>query len=996
MQLANANPNAKIEGADQLPGHANYFLGNDPAKWHTNVPTYAKVRYTNVYNGIDLVYYGNQRQLEYDFIVQPGSNPQAIQLHFAGAQKLKLAPNGDLEVLGKNGQIAFHKPEIYQEKAGQRQPIQGRFALEANNQVGFAIGSYDPSLSMVIDPVLAYSTYLGGAGSDQATAIAVDAEGDAYITGSTQSAKFPVAGTPYQSQDPDGTVGSAFVTKLNPEGSALVYSTYLGGTKNNCGSVPENATYPGDAGLAIAIDASGDAYVTGQACSSNFPVTSAAYQKVNQGTDNAFVTKLNPAGTALLYSTYLGGNNNDLGQGIAVDASGNAYIAGQTFSGNFPTTSGAFQTHFSDLSNAAFLAKLNPAGSALVYSTFIEDNYSDGAYAVAIDKSGDAYVTGYTFGGFPVTSDAYESTNPTNNQLAFVAKVNPAGSALLYGTYLGDPAGPNYGNLGTGIAVDSDGNAYVTGRTPDTGFPVTKGAFQTTDPEPSGTATAFVTKLNTETGALVYSTFLGGSQGSSYNGEQGNAIAVDAQGDAYVTGFSFSSNFPTTANAYQTKFKGTIANYANAFMTELNPAGSAEVYSTYLGGSPVTQSQGGDLGNGIAYSNGSVYLAGGTSSATFPVAGTPFQGKIAASAGNRNAFIARFEYPTPTSTTLVSDGSPEPVGAKITFTADVAGESTSGTPTGTVSFTIGSATPVVVALDDTGHAAYSTTTLAAGVHSVTATYSGDATHLASSSAALSETIYGPAASITAAATSSQNGTYGTPLPVALSVTVKDASGDLVPGATVTFTGTGLKFSSATATTNAAGVASVTATPTAVGTLTAKAAVAGVATPATFTETAAKAALTVTATSVSVAYNAAIPTLAYTITGYVNGDTAAVVTGKPTETTTALKGSQPGTYPITLGAGTLAATNYTFKLVNGTVTITALGVTAEPAGTESIAIAEATSGATVYYTTNGSTPTTASTVYKGPISVTATTTIKFIAVAPGYTPSAVRTIVVTVD
>ena len=643
------------------------------------------------------------------------------------------------------------------------------------------------------------------------------------------------------------------------------------------------------------------------------------------------------------------------------------------------------------------LFRSNPAGSALVYSTFIEDNYSDGAYAIAIDKSGDAYVTGYTFGGFPVTSNAYESTDPSNDQLIFVAKVNPVGSALLYATYLGDINGPNEGDLGTAIAVDSSDNVYVTGRTTSTGFPVTKGAFQATDPEPLNVSTAFVSKINTETGALIYSTYLGGSQGSGYNGEQGDAIAVDAQDDAYVTGFSFSSNFPTTANAYQTKFKGAIDTYANAFMTELNPSGSALAYSTYLGGSPVNETVSGDLGSGIAYVEGNVYLAGATASATFPVAGTPFQGKTAATAGNRNAFIARLEFPTATATTVVSDENPAEIGAKVTFTADVTGAALSGIPTGTVTFIIDKVVAGTIPVDDTGHASYSTTTLPEGVHTVVASYSGDATHLPSTSAALTQTIYGAAATIAVSSGAGQTAAYGSQYALPLSVVVKDAKGDLVPGAIVTFSGAGIKFSGDTAVTGANGIASVTAIPTAVGTLTVAATVKGVTTPATFTETATKAVLTVTVTSVTIKYDQPIPALTCVISGFVNGDTAATaVTGACTASTTATKGSAPGMYPITVGIGTLKATNYTFKPVNGTLTITALASTAEPTGTETVSIAEATSGATVYYTTNGATPTTASTVYKAPIAVTTTTTIKFIAVAPGDSASPVRTITVTVD
>jgi len=353
--------------------------------------------------------------------------------------------------------------------------------------------------------------------------------------------------------------------------------------------------------------------------------------------------------------------------------------------------------------------------------------------------------------------------------------------------------------------------------------------------------------------------------------------------------------------------------------------------------------------------------------------------------------------PLADTTVLTVSPSPATVGASVAIGATVKPTTGSLAPTGSVTFSIDGVPSVKIPVES-GSASFTLSTLAAGTHTFVGSYSGDTNYAPSTSATVSLVVDAKltVASVTTVSGSGQTAVYGSAFALPFVVVAKDSKGDLVSGATVTFSGTGLKFSSATAITGANGTASVTAIPTAVGTLTAKATVSGVATPATFTETATKAVLTVTATSVSVAYDAAIPTLAYTTSGYVNGDTASVVTGKPVETTTATKGSQPGTYPISLAAGTLAATNYTFKLIEGTVTVTALGTTAEPAGTATVAIAEATGGATVYYTTNGANPTTASTVYKGPIAVTATTIVKFIAVAPGYNPSPVRTIVVTVE
>jgi hypothetical protein len=321
MELAGASQSAQVTGAEQLPGTANYFVGNDSSKWHTNVPTFAKVRYAGVYPGVDLVYYGNQSQLEYDFVVAPKADPKAVQLHFAGAEKLKLAANGDLIVAAKDGEIAFHKPVVYQAVNGQRQPVDGSFTLLARNTVGFTLGSYDRSREVVIDPTLAYSTYLGGSspsenlGGNAAYDVAVDSAGSAYVTGSTGNASFPVTSGAFQTE-----ARGIFIAKFNGAGTALEYSTYLGGTNG------------GDTAYGIAVDASENAYLTGRACTTDFPVTSGAFQNHNRTTlgCDAFVTKLNPDGSALVYSSYLGGSagsgNNaaDSASSIAVDASGNA------------------------------------------------------------------------------------------------------------------------------------------------------------------------------------------------------------------------------------------------------------------------------------------------------------------------------------------------------------------------------------------------------------------------------------------------------------------------------------------------------------------------------------------------------------------------------------------------------------------------------------------------------------------------------------------------
>ena len=781
MDLAGANRDLRVTGVDQLPGVANYFIGNDPAQWRTGVPTYAKVKYTGVYPGIDLVYYGNQRQLEYDFVVAPGASPKSIRVEFAGAKKLDLTADGDLTVSAANGEIAFHKPVIYQVKDGLRQPVDGQFALLAKNAIGFTLGQYDHSKPLVIDPVLTYSSYLGGSLSDGANGIAADNSGNAYVVGTTFSTNFPVTTGAFQSANNEpSNFQCVFVSKLNPTGTALVYSTYLGGSGN-----PGDHSIYGDVGIGIAVDSSGDAYVTGDAQSTNFPVTTGAFQTVNNSTkvdtENVFVTKLNPTGTAIVYSTYLGGNNQDYGSGIAVDSSDYAYVTGNTSSSTFPITAGAFQvTNNSDLTDGwsdAFVTKLNTTGTALAYSTYLGGSgYGAKGAGIAVDSSGDAYVTGSAAStDFPITNGAFQIVNnaaaaagpQTVAYNVFVTKLNPTGTALEYSTFLGGLID----DYGAGIAVDGSGDAYVTGQAWSQNYPVAGSAFQPTNNAYANDApTGFVTEVNSTGTGLVYSTFLGGTGipaqpcgsdcTSSGSGDSGQAIAVDGLGDAYVTGSATSSNFPTTSGAYQTV--NNAAGYPNiksfigenAFITKLNPGGSALLYSTYLGGS--TQ----DYGYGIALDGvGGVYVAGQTSSTNFPVTTDAYQ---IASAGDEDAFIAKLAIgsaPTTitTTTTLTSSANPQLLGSSITFTATVTPASGTDVPTGNAVFSVDGTSASTVALGSNGEATYSTSSLTTGQHTILASYAGSSAY-AASSGNLTETIGQPLASTTTSI--AQSGSLG--------------------------------------------------------------------------------------------------------------------------------------------------------------------------------------------------------------------------------------------
>lgn len=657
FQFVGANPNPMINGIDEQENKSNYFIGNDPNKWRTNVSNFAKVCYRDMYPGIDVVFYGNQKQLEYDICVSPGKNPSDARFRVDGALELSVDNNGNLHILMEDEQnVQIQMPYVYQMMAGNKVPIDGQFVLLAQNEVGFKLGAYDTSKMLIIDPViLSYSTYLGGPNADSGSKITVDSSGNAYITGTTGGG-FPI--TPGAFQTTFGGTTDAFVTKLNPAGSALVYSTYLGGSND-------------DNGIGIAIDSGGNAYVAGFTNSPNFPTTGGAFQTSIPGFGNGFVTKLNPTGSSLVYSTYLGGSIFEQALGIALDGGGNAYVSGVTFSADFPTTGGAFQTVYGG-NGDAFVTKLNPTGSALVYSTFLGGSGQDVGIEIALDAGGNAYVVGFTESpNFPTTPGAFQTVNGGGRD-AFVTKLNPAGSALVYSTYLGG-IGADQAN---GIAVDNFGNAYVSGTTESTNFPTTAGAFQTAFG--GGTSDAFVTKLNPAGSALVYSTYLGGS-----GTDGGTRIVVDSIGNAYLTGSTSSTNFPITADAFQSTFGGGPS---DVFITKLNPAGSALVYSTYFGGT------GDDSGSGIALDNNCGVYVTGLTSGNFPTTAGGFQTTYGG--GATDAFVLKFIFGGPPIITSVSPNSGPTTGGTV-----VAITGSNFTNTSAVFFGITPATSFIVNSD---------------------------------------------------------------------------------------------------------------------------------------------------------------------------------------------------------------------------------------------------------------------------------------------------------
>ena len=621
MTLPGAQRPARIDALDELPGKINYFVGNDPTQWRTNVPTYARVKYEGVYPGVDLIYYGNERELEYDFVVAPGADPKAITLAFDAPDAIAVEPGGDIVLRSAGGELRLRRPNIYQVVNGVRMPVAGDYVIKSRDRVGFRLAAYDRSQPLVIDPVLVYASYLGGNKTDRAFGVAADGAGNAFLTGDTISTNFPVKApspsSPYQSSLARNATTDCFITKVNTSatfGASLVYSTYLGGSGN-------------DQCLGIAVDAGGNAYVTGQTFSSNFPAT--ALSTSNRGTSDVFVVKLNPTGSALVYSVFMGGSADDAGFAIAVDGAGQAYVAGMTTSTNFPIVGGA-QTAIGDPSSTAlgdaFVAKINATGTALLYSTYLGGQAADEARGIAVDNAGNAYVAGTTAStNFPATLGAH--SGPSD---AFVAKINTgttgAGS-LVYSTYLGGSCGEQ----GRAIAVDTSGSAYVTGQTFSTDFPGASAfGFQTTLGEAAGpcgaTGDAFVAKL-TASGALAYSSYLGGG-----GADIGLGIAADNGGNAYVTGVTSSPapGFPVTPTALDL----TLSGPSDAFVARVNTSltgGASLAYLTYLGGTSSDQA------NAIALdAAGNVYVAGQTSSGDLAVVGG-FQGF----GGGTDAFLAK-------------------------------------------------------------------------------------------------------------------------------------------------------------------------------------------------------------------------------------------------------------------------------------------------------------------------------------------------------------------
>jgi hypothetical protein len=623
MRMVGAKPSPSIRAVGELPGKVNYFIGNDPGRWRTKVPTYARVRLEHVYPGIDVVYYSTQGRLEYDFVLAPGADPGAIGLAFEGAARVQVDPDGGLMVEVRDRQIRWHRPHVYQELNGERKEVLAEYQLSRTRmngeagehaQVTFRVAAFDRTSPLVIDPVLVYSTYLGGSDVDHVSSIAVDSQGSAYLTGLTRSLDFPTTNAIQPALQ--GT-SDAFVTKLNPAGDGMLYSTYLSGSSSAIGASVSAR------GASVAVDGQGNTVVVGSTTTTDFPTTNALQAKAGGGGD-AFFAKLSADGARLIFSTYFGGSGADYAWGIALDVVGNIYVTGETHSTDFPTIN-PFQAKYGGAGNA-FVAKLDPLGTGVIYSTYLGGSGGDFGGAIAVDAVGHTYIAGITDSiDFPTKNPVQTVPNDISfTGVSFVSELGVTGSDLLYSTYLDAQV------LGsTAIALDTNGNAFVTGSTgPSNILPATPQVFQ---PVVRGLHNAFVAKLNPTGSAFDYLTFLGGTTSDS-----GVGIAVDAAGNAYVAGSTSSTNFPTL-NPLQPQNNAT-QNGDNAFLAKLNSSGSALVWSTYYGGT------GSDSVSAVALDPfGAVYFAGNTTSSDFPVQG----GVQSTLAGGTDAFVVKIAEPPP-------------------------------------------------------------------------------------------------------------------------------------------------------------------------------------------------------------------------------------------------------------------------------------------------------------------------------------------------------------
>jgi hypothetical protein len=583
-------------GEQSLAATMNYFVGRDPAGWRTGVPTFGRVRYAGADAGVDFVFYGNERQLEYDVVVAPGADARRARLTIEGADTLRVDPDGALILEVGGRELRYTKPVAYQMIDGERRVVEATYRVDGDD-VAFDVGAYDRSRELVIDPVLVFSTYLGGAQSDIVYDVAVDAAGSTFVTGTTDSANFPV--TAGVAQPSVAGAADAFVTKFRRDGS-IVYSTFFGGGNF-------------DVGLGIDVDPAGAAYVVGQTLSTDMPTSATAFQRMHRGEIDAFVFKLSPAGNNIAYATYLGGTGQDPYSGdVVVDTAGLATVVGGTGSADFPTTPGALMRTNPGGGVIGFATKLNATGSALVFSTLLTGTTQQRANAVALDSAGRAVIAGDVLGPMTTTT----TIGPGGDADAFVLKLSGSGSGLVYSTRIGGTGA----ETAYAVALDTvDDSPHIAGTTASADFPTTGGVVQTTRKGPSD---AFVVRFNPQGTSRSFSTLLGGS-----GADEAHGLAV---GRFYITmfGMTNSTDFPL-----QRELQARLAGGEDAFVTRLT-YGIEMPFSTYLGGrkSEFVQS-------GVVDGTGAATFGGFTYSSDFPTS-------HAAQSTNRstashNGFVAR-------------------------------------------------------------------------------------------------------------------------------------------------------------------------------------------------------------------------------------------------------------------------------------------------------------------------------------------------------------------
>ena len=628
MQMSGSNPHAEAVGVDRLPSSSNYLLGSDSAKWRTGVANYAKVRYHGVYQGIDLVYYGNGGELEYDFILKPGANPAQVRLRFSGQRGLRIDGEGNLAIRMSAGEVIQKRPRVYQDLGDHRVEISSSYHLRGSS-VGFELGTWDREHELVIDPVLSYSTFWGGGSEELAPELAIDSAGNAYLFGDTASSNFTTTNGALRSTRAGGPFDN-YITKFGPDGK-VVWSTLLGGGGD-------------ETAAGIAVDGTGSVYLAGSTSSSDFPVSANAPQKIKgiggEANTDVFVAKLNAAGSALVYATFLGARGDDTPTDIAINTAGEAFVTGFTFSVTFPTTVGALKTRDDAVLVEGFATRIDPTGSTFVYSTFIGGTFGELINAIAVDFQNNVYVAGTSFSpDFPVTTGAFQ-TNRQGISDPFVLKLNPQGNAIVYSTLVGGGTGPD---TMLDLAIDSAGNAYITGVAESTDFPVGANPIQRTR---QGSSDGFLFKLNQSGSSIVYGTYLGGA-----GGERGESVAVDALGSAYVLLTTGSTSGLTPIQGVQTANAGGN----DLYVLKISNDGASVVQSTFLGGAS------NELGRSIAVDNRDrAYVTASTQSSTMPgTAGSVQPGP----GGARDSYWARLDFAAPGVTLSVAPTSLAATGA---------------------------------------------------------------------------------------------------------------------------------------------------------------------------------------------------------------------------------------------------------------------------------------------------------------------------------------------